>query len=146
MSRRMSRLVNLPACDILKLMKLSIAITLLTGLILLSFLGAAMTVHHGVAAGGCLASALRGAICPEILDVVAAASFHSQMFVGLFVVILSAAVILSAILAVRFLIFDFNLVGKPSHLALAGLANDLAESQRKFLRYLSIFEHSPTLA
>lgn len=141
----MSRLVNLPACDILKLMKLSVAITLLTGLILLSFLGAAMTVHNGMT-GGCLASALQGAICPEVLDVVAAANFHSQMFVNLFVIIISAAVILFAILTVRFLFFDFNPVGKQSHLALAGLANDLAESQRKFLRYLSIFEHSPTLA
>jgi len=112
------------------------ALAIVSGLILLSFFGAAMAVHGE----GCLASSLQGGSCSGLLDTVQLAIFHSGHFTKLFQLTTSVIFVL-----ILWLIVTAEVIWPPTipnnFVFLEPVLNARAGV---FRRWLTLKEHSPT--
>lgn len=112
------------------------ALMVISGLILLSFFGAAMAVHGS----GCLASSLLGASCFGLLDATQLALFHSGHFTQLFQLTISIIFIL-----ILWLIITVEVIWPPVIPNNFVFLEPVLNARAGILRHwLTLKEHSPT--
>ncbi|MDO8183460.1 MAG: hypothetical protein Q7T49_00540 [bacterium] len=126
-------------------MRISSAILIISGLLLLSFLGAAMPIHSS-GHSTCLASILLGADCPPLVSDLAAAIFHTQMFVSLFSLILIANLLGLSIYLFSFYYLQSDVNKNRQFISRGKILSsvNLSKYHQSYLQWLVNLEHSPT--
>lgn len=119
----------------------------LCGLVMLSFFGAAMSVH-GSGHSSCLAVVLQNESCPPFYSAIASALFHSKIFASLFSIIITGSLLLGVIVAAYRLTpppIPKLLLTSRSYCRRLVLGEGLIAAKRARLFSLSLLEHSPTV-
>lgn len=120
-----------------------LSFAVITGLILLSFFGAAVASHES-GQTGCLASDLLAATCPVGVGQVGEATFHVDVFLSLFQFVFATAFVLAGLIKLFGLKFFLANYTQLKSYFLNNFLNSGPPLNFNELRWLTFCNHSPT--
>ena len=127
-----------------------LSLLLLTSILAIGIFGFASMSHNDGHSTGCVASTIDNTQCPE--NIVEMSVHHIQAYLTFFSVILTTPILLSILILVFLMLVGFS--AKLAGFQYAGVDRRLIRKKleikvsilRKLIRWLSLFENSPSFA